>query len=209
MALRMMLLKRKECGPLGKPVLPVFNIFLCGILGFCVIDVPCFLFLFHKFIGRGGNRRSSLPPSFDVPLSQDIRTAVDLFRRQYDTYTDPNLQIAAINNVFDTFFSSNSDESSCFPRPHKLRSILGGFLARGEYDLSVIVLKSLRQRCLKAIQHLQENPESQNINFSSQNNNNIRLIASEFNDLILETQAASLRLAQCRLPIPLIHLQPP
>ncbi len=142
-----------------------------------------------------GRRRSSLPPSLDLPLQDDVKNAVDLFRRQFDVYTDIHLQVRAVDDLFLTFTSRNSN----IVRPHLFRSVLGDFLARGEYDFATTVLKSLRQRVLNTF-----DSTNRDLDEKRQLSQEQSMITSEFNDLLLETQAASLRLTGCRLAIPLL-----
>ena len=97
-----------------------------------------------------------------------------------------------VDGLFEFVMGKNC--INIIPQPHKLRSCIGDFLARGEYDICVYILKSLRIRCVKAYKfHAISNSQlSQQIK---------PFFEQEFNDLISETQAAALRLTGCKLPV--------
>lgn len=122
----------------------------------------------------------------DVPLQHEARLAVETLRAQFDHYVIAGLQVKAVDDFFLAVMAAPPHP----PQPHKFRSMLGDFLARGEYDLALIILKSLRRRCVAAT-----------ITLSQQ-----EMLVSEFNDLLEETQSAAVGLTGCKLPVPVLEI---
>ena len=104
------------------------------------------------------------------------------------------MQVQALEDLFSVFMQPPPHP----PAPNQLRSAIGDFLARGEYDFAVAALKSLRRKCVDA--YASNAIPSQGLQ---------PYFEQEFNHLVTETQSAALRLTGCRLPIPLLSREPP